>query len=109
MAMYRMVVVALGAAVSLSLQPGVTWAVADQIPLTSERRTATVTRKLTPSASPEGDPVIWQHPISSAIPLSSALILRELEGEPAGPTTPTAVQILDDDDLAVVAGVQFRF
>ena len=92
----RMIRIALAAVVSLSLQPGVMWAAVDHTSVPAPD-------------SPEGDPVIWQHPISTAIPLSSALILRNLEGEPVGPTTPTAAQVLDDNDLAVVVGVQIRF
>ncbi len=148
--MCRMIGLALGAVVSLSQQPGVTWAAADQAPvtaadsstltrtspaelatesplmlsgrgarsnsqlprssLTMDKRPAAVPRGWTPSAPREGDPVIWQHPIPTAIPLSSALILRDLESEPAGRSpTPTATQILDDADLTIVAGVQFRF
>ncbi len=96
MPMHRMVVIALGAVVSLSLQPGVMWAAADHTSVPAPD-------------SPEGDPVIWQHPISTAIPLSSVLILRKLGDEPTGPTTPTAAQILNDDALVVVAEVQLRF
>ena len=146
---YRMVVLALGAIISLSQQPGVTWAAADQTPvtapdssilartspaefvtegalmlkglgtcsnfqqprssLTMDKHTAVVTHGWTPSASREADPLIWQHPIPSAFSLSGALILRDLEAEPAGPTTSTAAQILDEDDLAVVAGVRLKF
>jgi len=91
-----MVVIALGAIVSLSLQPEVMWAAVDHTSVPAPD-------------SPVGDPVIWQYPLPTATPLSGTFILRNLEGEPAEPTTPTAGQILDDNDLAVVAGVKLRF
>ena len=151
--MFRMIGLALTVVVSLSQQPRVTWAAADQTPLPApdsstltrtspaqpaieddpmvkglwavssplpidqllrsslamDRRTAVVIHGVRRSALREEDPVIWQHPLPTIMPLSSTFILRELADEPAGPRTPTAVQILDDDDLAVVAGVRLRF
>ncbi len=77
--------------------------------LTMDGHAVVVSHGLESSALREDDPMIWQHPIPSVIPLSSALILRELGDEPTGPTTPTAAQVLSDDDLAVVAGVRLRF
>ncbi len=153
MAMCRVIVIALGVIVSLSQQPGVTWAAADQTPLPApdaslltrispaqpaleadpmlnglwvvssplpmdqslrsslamDSRTAVAIDGLRRAASQEEDPVIWQLPLPTVMPLSSTLILRGLGNTPAGPRTPTAVQILDDEDLAVIAGVRLRF
>ncbi len=135
----RIIGIALGTIVSLNLQFGVVWAATDQSPvtapyssisartsptalategasmlkgsgtpsnLTMNRHTPVATYQVTRSAPQEDDPVIWQHPI----PTVGALLLRYLEDQPVGhPPTPIIHQVLNDEDLAIVAEVQLRF
>jgi len=72
-----------------------------------DRRAAIVPYQVTLSVSREDDSTIS---LPTAIPFSGALMLGDLESKPAGqPSTPTANQMLNDDDLAIVAGVWLRF